>query len=197
MPRAGLDAEAVVSAAEELADAEGLEAVTLASLARRLGVRAPSLYAHIDGLPDLRRRLATRGRRRLTATLQSAAAGRARGDALAAVADAYRAYAREHPGTYAALQRVPDPDDAEATAAAAQAVDVFLAMLRGYGLEHDDTIHATRIIRAAVHGFVSLEANEGFGLPVDIDDTFTRLTAVLDWGLTAAARSTGGRSVAW
>jgi AcrR family transcriptional regulator len=194
MPRAGLDAEAVVGAAEELADAEGLEAVTLATLARQLGVRAPSLYAHIGGLPDLRRRLATRGRRRLAEALQSAAAGRARGDALAAVADAYRAYAREHPGTYAALQRAPDPDDEEATAAAAHAVDVFLAMLRGYALEHDDAIHATRIVRAAVHGFVSLEANEGFGLPVDIDETFTRLTAVLDQGLTAVSRQSTSRT---
>ena len=94
MTRAGLDSEAVVSAAEELADAEGLEALTLATLAGRLGVRPPSLYAHIEGLADLRRRLAARGARRLAAAMQTAAAGRARGDALAAVADAYRGYAR-------------------------------------------------------------------------------------------------------
>jgi hypothetical protein len=104
-----------------------------------------------------------------------------------ATADAYRAYAREHPGTYAALQRAPDPDDVEASAAAAQVVDVVPAMLRGYGLQNDDAIHATRTIRAALHGFVSLEADQGFGLPLDIDESFARLTAVLDQGLTAAA----------
>jgi AcrR family transcriptional regulator len=43
MPRVGLDSEAVVSAAAELADAEGLDAVTLARVAGRLGVRSPSL----------------------------------------------------------------------------------------------------------------------------------------------------------
>ena len=53
MPRAGLDAQAVVVAAAELADADGLEQVTLAGLASRLGVRAPSLYAHIGGQPAL------------------------------------------------------------------------------------------------------------------------------------------------
>ena len=95
MPRAGLDTEAVVGAAEELADANGLETITLATLARQLGVRPPSLYAHVTGLPDLRRRLAARGARQLAAAMQTAAAGRARGDALAAVADAYRSYARE------------------------------------------------------------------------------------------------------
>jgi AcrR family transcriptional regulator len=187
MPRAGLDAEAVVTAAAALADAEGLEAVTLARLAAHLGVRAPSLYAHVAGLPDLRRRLATRGVRELGAALQAAAAGRAGRDALTAVADVYRSYAHEHRGTYAALQRAPDPDDADATAAAARAVDVFLATLRGYGLEHDDAIHAARIVRAALHGFVTLEADDGFRIPLDLDDSFTRLVAVLHQGLSAAA----------
>ena len=189
MPRVGLDSEAVVSAAEELADANGLEAVTLATLARQLGVRPPSLYAHIAGLADLRRRLAARGARRLAAAMQTAAAGRARGDALAGVADAYRSYAREHPGSYAALQRAPDPNDAEASAAGAEAVDVVLAVLRGYGLESGEAIHATRIIRAALHGFVSLEAVGGFGLPLDVDETFARLTHLLDQGLSVATPS--------
>ncbi len=71
--------------------------------------------------------------------------------------------------------------------AAAQAVDVVLAVLRGYSLESDDAIHATRIIRASLHGFVSLEASKGFGLPLDVDETFTRLTQLLDQGLIALA----------
>src|SRR5262245_18618250 len=107
MPRAGLDAEAVVSAAARVADAEGLDSVSLARVASDLNVRPPSLYAHVGGLGDLRRRLAIRGSRELAAALQPAAAGRAGGDALRAVADVYRAYAREHPGTYAALQHAP------------------------------------------------------------------------------------------
>ena len=47
MARAGLDGDAVVAAAAVLADAEGLEAVTLARLAADAGVRPPSLYAHV------------------------------------------------------------------------------------------------------------------------------------------------------
>jgi AcrR family transcriptional regulator len=187
MARAGLDAEAVVAAAAALADAEGLEAVTLARLAGRLGIRAPSLYAHVAGLPDLRRRLAVRGARELAAALQEASAGRASGDALAAAASTYRSYAREHPGTYAAAQRGSELEDAEAAAAASQVVDVVLAILRGYGLEREDALHAARIVRAALHGFVSLEAEESFRIPLDLDETFARLLAVLDGGLAAAA----------
>lgn len=189
MARAGLDPEAVVTAAAALADAEGLEAVTLARLAGHLGVRAPSLYTHVASLHDLRRRLATRGARELAAALQTAVAGRAGSDALVAAAGVYRTYAREHAGTYTATQRATDLDDPEAAAAATQLVDVILAILRGYDLEREDAIHAARIVRAALHGFVSLEAGEGFRIPLDLDETYARLVAVLDQGLSAAAQA--------
>lgn len=183
MPRAGLDAEAVVSAAARVADDAGLEALSLARLAVELGVRPPSLYEHVDGLADLRRRLAIRGDLELAAVIQAAAAGRAGGEALRAVADVYRAYAHEHPGTYAALQRAPAAGDEEAQAAAAQVVGVVLAVLRGYGLEGDDAIHAARIARSALHGFVALEAGGGFGIELDLDESYARLVDALDAGL--------------
>jgi hypothetical protein len=129
-------------------------------------------------------RLAARGARELMAELQSAAAGRAGGDALLAIARAYRAYALAHPGTYMALQRPPHVGDTPAAAAARRLVDVVLAVLRGYGLEGDDAIHAARIVRAALHGFVELEISEGFGLPLALDDSYEELVAVLDRGLT-------------
>jgi AcrR family transcriptional regulator len=185
MPRVGLDAAAVVDAAAELADLDGLDALTLARLADRLGIRSPSLYAHVDGLDDLRRRLAVKGARELADVLQAAAVGLAGRDALAAIATAYRAYAREHPGTYAALQRAADvtrsPEDA------GRLVGTVVAVLRGYGLDGDAAVHGTRVVRAALHGFVVLEAEGGFGMPLDLDESFGRLVATLDRGFQARA----------
>ena len=186
MPRAGLGTAAVVDAAAKLADAEGLEAVTLARLAAALGVRSPSLYAHVGGLEDLRRRLGARGARELAAELARAAAGRAGGDALSAVAHAYLAYARAHPGSYAAAQRSREiQNDQEAVAAAAAVMEVVLAVLRGYGLEGEDAVHAARTIRVALHGFVSLEADGGFAIELSLDETFEFVLATLDRGLPA------------
>jgi AcrR family transcriptional regulator len=192
MPRAGLDTEAVVAAAAGIADAEGLPAATIARLAASLGVRAPSLYEHVDGIDDLRRRIADRALRELASTLKDAAAGRARGDALAAMAAAYRAYALEHPGSYAAVQQAQDAMDAsssDAAGASADVVDCVAAVLRGYDLAGDDAIHGVRIVRATLHGLVARETAGGFALPLAVDDTFERLVAVLDAGL-AAARAT-------
>jgi AcrR family transcriptional regulator len=183
MPRAGLDAEAVVKAAATLADADGLRQLTLARLAGALGIRTPSLYAHIVGLDDLRVRLGARGARELAATLQLAAAGRARGDALRAVALAYREYAHAHPGTYAAMQIASGTEEFQA--AGAEVVGLILAVLRGYAIEGESAIHFVRAIRSALHGFVSLEREGGFGLPINVDDSFDNLVTMLDAGLAA------------
>ena len=187
MPRAGLSTAAVVDAAAAVADAEGLEAVTLARIADSVGVRTPSLYNHVAGLDDVRRHLALRGVAELAAAMRDAAVGRARDDALIAMAHAYRAYATRHPGRYAATQRAPAEADPELSQAAAAAVETLLSILRGYGLHDDDAIHAARAVRSALHGFVTLETGGGFGLPVALDETFDRMVAALARGLASDA----------
>jgi AcrR family transcriptional regulator len=189
MPRVGLDTTAVVGAAARLADDHGLGQLTLARLAGELGVGAPSLYAHVGGLEDLRTRIATRAARELTAAIRSAAAGRSGRDALIAMAATYRAYARSHPGSYASIQRAPPPQgDPEHEKAAADLVDTVVAVLSGYGLEGDDAIHGARIVRAVLHGFVTLEQEGGFAMDISRDESYRRLLAMLDGGLRATAR---------
>ncbi len=194
MPRAGLSAERVVDVAAELADREGLEAVSLTAVADAAGVRPPSLYAHVEGLDDLRRRLSARGAAELAAAMRDAAVGRSREAALRSLAGAYRDYAHRHPGRYLAAQRAPRAGDAEGEAAAGAAVEVIAAVLAGWGLEGSDAIHAIRGVRATLHGFVALEAAGGFGMPEDVDESFDRLLSMLLGGLGAA--SAGGAASA-
>ena len=183
MPRAGLSPERVVDVAAGLADREGPEAVTLTAVAEAAGVRPPSLYAHVGGLEDLRRRLAARGAGELAAVMRDAAVGRSGAAALRSLAGAYRDYAHRHPGLYLAAQRPPRAGDREGEAAAAAAVAVLAAVLAGWGLAGTDAIHAIRGVRAALHGFVGLEASGGFGLPEDVDESFDRLVATLVRGV--------------
>ena len=98
--RAGLDQSAVVEAAARLVDAEGIEALTLGRLAERLGIRTPSLYNHVAGLPGLKRDLALYCLRALLDQLTRVTIGKSGGEAIVAVATAYRSYAREYPGRY-------------------------------------------------------------------------------------------------
>jgi AcrR family transcriptional regulator len=190
VPRAGLTRQRVVADAAVLVDELGWGRLSLAAVATRLGVKLPSLYKHIDSLDGLRGELAVLGTRELGAAITSAAMGRAGGDALRAVADAYRGYAIAHPGRYAATVRAPQPDDLAHVAATDAVLRVVLAVLAGYGLSGDDAIDAARALRAALHGFITLEASGGFGLPRDVDRSYQRLVAGLDSTFASWAETT-------
>jgi AcrR family transcriptional regulator len=185
MPRRGLDRAAVVALAVAIADRDGLEAVTLARVAAEAGVRPPSLYNHVAGREDLVRAIALTGVRELGAAMQAAAVGRAGDDALAAAARAYRDYARAHPGRYAAAMRAPTAGDEALEAAAAETVETVAKLLHAWALPEDEMVHAVRAVRSGLHGFVTLEAGGGFGLPVDREASFDRLVAALAAGLGA------------
>ena len=171
MPRAGLRPSIVIAEAASLADDTGYEHLTLAALATRLNVAVPSLYKHVDGLDAIRRGIAILGLRELGAAMAeglSRAAGRDGSAHVRALADAYRAYAGAHPGRYAATLRAAPPGDPEHTAAAEDVLQTVLAVLAERGLAGDGAVDATRALRAALHGFVTLEAAGGFGMPHDV-----------------------------
>ena len=187
MPRLGLTHHRVVEQAAEVADEAGLDRLTLAAVAKRLGISLPGLYKHIDSLDSLKRDVAVLGVQELTAAMSAAAVGRSGHDALHAMARAYRAYATAHPGRAAASIRAPTPTDTEHIAVAEAAVAVLLAVLDGYHLRDRDAIDAIRLLRVALHGFTTLEAAGGFGLPQSVDGTFTRLIDSLDATFTGWA----------
>lgn len=190
MPLAGLAHQRVVAEAAQVADEAGLDRLTLAAVARRLGVTLPGLYGHIDGLDSLRRDIAVLAVRELTKTISAAAIGRPGRDALHAIAQATCAYAAAHPGRSAASVRAPDPGDSEHIAAGEAAIAVLLAGLDSYHLGESDAIDAIRVLRVSFCGFTALEAAGGFGLPQSVDATFTRLVDALDSTLTRWAQNT-------
>ncbi|MER7734785.1 WHG domain-containing protein [Streptomyces erythrochromogenes] len=164
MARAGLTAERVTVAGAGLADEVGLDRVTMSQVARRLGVKDASLYAHVRNLEDLRGRIALLAADEKTIRIAEATSGRAGREALVAFADAWREYAHAHPGRYAATQapiRI-DPELAANAAGPRRAVELTYGMLRGYGLAEPDLTDAVRLLRSTFHGFVALEAAGGF-----------------------------------
>jgi AcrR family transcriptional regulator len=183
----------VVAAAAELADELGPDRLTLAALAARLGVRQPSLYKHVASLDALHQLIAQLAKAEFADVLGRAAIGLARDDALVAMAHAWRGWAREHPGRYQIGQRAPAPGDAGHQAVADRFIAALAAVLAGYGLAGDDAVEAIRAFRSGLHGFVSLEASGGFGMPVSVDRSFAHLVRVLvravsDWNTMSAPR---------
>jgi AcrR family transcriptional regulator len=181
VPRAGLSTRAVVDAATALLDERGAGSLTLAGVAARTGVAAPSLYKHVHSLAELRSLVSLRILEEVTDAVATAVLGRSGDDALAALMLAYHGYATEHPNRYLLFPQQP-PGDPRLTAAGQRLVDTVLAVLRGFGLEGPDAIHATRCVRAAMHGFAALQI-AGFALPGQADVTHQRLIRMVIAGL--------------
>jgi AcrR family transcriptional regulator len=189
----GLTLDQVVEAAAEVADRDGLEALSLASVASTLGVRSPSLYNYVGGLAGLRRQLSIYGSSLLTAELTDATEGLESGQALRALAAQLRSFAHRHPGLYDSFLPAPTPEqDPEVAAALAQPVSVVGSVLTGMGIDPSTVIPLVRALRASVHGFVHLELSGGFGLPVDIDDSFTTTIDLVIEAITAHAPAGDG-----
>jgi AcrR family transcriptional regulator len=182
-----LDEATVVAVAARLADAEGLEAATLSRIASELGVRPPSLYNHVESHAALMRAVALESVAEFADAIRDAAVGKAREDGIRAVAVAFRTYATEHPGRYAATVRAPTGGDKEAEHVARRALTPIVAVLAGWGIEGDEAIHLVRVIRSALHGFVSLELGGGFGIPLQVDRSFDLLIDSLIAAINAVA----------
>ncbi len=193
-PRArALSPEAVIEAAASLVDERGQEGLTLAELAKRLGVRSPSLYNHVDGLDGLLRELRLRALTDLGRALERATVGRSSRDALAALSHAYRAYVREHPGLYGLTVRSTEVQGAREREAGEAVVEVVFAVLRGYGLEGEDAVHATRYLRSTLHGFAVLELAGGFGLEQPVEESLDVAVQLLHVSLEELGRTRGSR----
>jgi AcrR family transcriptional regulator len=182
----GLSPVVVLAEAAKLADERGFEQFSLAELADRLHVRSPSLYNHIKSFDSLKRGLAMMALRELADALGKAAIGKSRDEAVRSLAAAYREFVKKHPGLYQATERAVGAGDFELNRASDVVVNVCLAVLRGYGLDRRAALHALRGLRSAVHGFATLEAAGGFGIPLSIDESFTWLVECFVAGLNAA-----------
>ncbi len=162
MGRVGLNTAVVVHEAVRLADQKGFKGMTMAALARRLSVALPSLYAHVRNLGELRRYVAATASNELTARMGEAIQGRMKYEALVALCAAYRHFATTFPGQYEATSIAPAKADKEHKRIAAAVVKPLQATLRGYDLKEPSIVHATRLFRSTLHGFVSLERDHAW-----------------------------------
>lgn len=170
-----LDLVLIVDTAGRLLDDEGPEAMTLTRVAELLGVTQPALYRHVEGRAGLWRALGMSTRELLAERLALASAGRTGPDAVASVAQAWRAFGHEHPGRYRSADRYAVSGDPQLEAAVHRTVNVLELSLRGFAMNEHDLAHAAQAMRSALHGFVSYELGHGNPASLDPDESLDQL----------------------
>jgi AcrR family transcriptional regulator len=190
--RARTSQVAILRAARDLLEEGGIDAVSMAAIASRVGIRAPSLYKHFGDRNDLLAAVTTDVALELGRTLEAAVEGSG-GDAsarLVALATAYRAFALRTPRAAALLfaPAVPNANPTpEANAAAARPVLKVADAIAGPG----NSLAAARVLTAFAYGFTSMESAGAFRLGGDVDTAFRLGIAVLGAGLERDAADRG------
>lgn len=192
MPRRPRVTEATLCAAAlDILRDNGPAALTIGALAAKLGVQPPSLYNHVTGIDEVRERLRVVGLDKLAQLCGDAVDGRGGADAIRALARAWRAFARDNPALYTLTVETTEGAGDAVRAAGQRVLQPVFALLRGCGVAEPDLVHAARAVRAALHGFVGLELNGGFGLPDSVDESYARVIEMLVAFVLAGATFSG------
>ncbi|MES2170741.1 MAG: TetR/AcrR family transcriptional regulator [Actinomycetota bacterium] len=153
--------DAIVIAARDLLESEGLAALTMQAVAERVGVRAPSLYKRVQNRDQLIQLVAEATLTDLADRLDSASTA-------LELANSFRAFGHERPAAFQLVMTpgagipVPRPEYGAAASAAILSLTRALA-----GPDH--ALEAARTLTAWASGFVSMELNGGFNLGGDVD----------------------------
>ncbi|GAA1535957.1 TetR/AcrR family transcriptional regulator [Kribbella lupini] len=149
----------IVTAARELAEAEGWEAVTTRRLADRVEYSQPVLYSHFNGKNGIVSAVALDGFEQLAAQLRDAREGapdQAGGKSLGTVCHAYLDFARTRPAVYQAMFVLPTDlkfASDETPKSMRACFDEFVACFRP---DDDRRELSAEVVWSAVHGMAVL-----------------------------------------
>ncbi len=173
MLRKGLSREVLFDATKRLIEEKGVSAFSMRTLAERLGVKAASLYAHIESVDELFTEVGISALNDQREAQISAACGKPRDEAVLALADAYRAFAKAHGELYRLIMQMPMGKNEALKAEAIMTAEPAMQVLADYRISMERRMHWQRVLRGVMHGFVSQEAAGYFShYPVDLEESY-------------------------
>ena len=186
--RARTSSEAIIAAARDLLEEGGLDAVSMARVAERVGIKAPSLYKHFGDRSELLAAAATAAVLDLGRTL-SAAVERAGEDPavrLRALAESYRSFALTTPRAAALIFADVAPgatptfeSQTEAARPVLQAAEALVGPERA--------LAAARVLTAFAYGFASMESAGAFRFGGEVEEAYRLGILALAFGLQGVA----------
>jgi AcrR family transcriptional regulator len=154
-------AREILDTARAILEEGGRDALTMRAIARRMGIRAPSLYKHFPDKRAIEVALIAVGFEEWAGAIEAAEQTRR---PLAALGRAYRRYALDHPHLYRLMTTQPLPR-AELPPGLEDRAAAPLVSVAG-------SLPRARAIWGFAHGLVMLELNGRFPAGADIDSAW-------------------------
>jgi AcrR family transcriptional regulator len=153
------DPESILAAALEMLEQDGPEKLSMRNLAKKLEMKAPSLYRHYKDKAALEDALIQAGSNQLQSLLTSQTSKQSPEDALRSCARTYLEFTRNHPHVYNLMHT---PNMYSSTGKRQELWKTVLRIVGAVTQNPDDT-DSTVAFWAFVHGFCSLERTGQFG----------------------------------
>ena len=161
MGRKGLNTEVIAEAAIGLVEEKGYRNFSMRELAARLGVQPASLYNHVNGIEAVYTAVGLHGISILEKALEQAYGFQDFTEALLVMAKAYRGFAKDSPELYQAVIEMRTSENEELRQNIQRIIHPFLVLIGRVVEDQEKVVHFQRMMRSALHGFVSLE-REGY-----------------------------------
>jgi len=175
----------LVAAIRRIAEEDGIDAVTMSSVAAAVGMRTPSLYKRATHRHELLRLAADDAARELVDGIADLTAPhRAPAEVLVELARAVRAFAAAAPRVSALLFAAPSEQAAPSSESAEPLLRGLLSAVSA--AVPGDPLPAARTFTAWVYGFCTMEQAGAFRLGGDVDEAF-------EYGLDALLGAIGVR----
>lgn len=175
----GLTLELIVETATKLIEEKGYDNFSLRELSAHLNVKAASLYNHIGSVEDINREVSNFAVGKMNAMLLKTIGEKVRDEAIKAVADAYRQFAKNNPELYRTILALPTLDTGDGLRDIEKPnLDIIRRVLQQYNIPDKIETNYMRSLRSAMHGFVTLETAGYFTkADVDVDESYQFMTA--------------------
>ena len=157
MSAKGLTKDLILAEAVACMESTGQPVVSLHEVARRLGVKTPSLYNHIKNTKELWYEIFQYAIGQFVANQRAATANKRKDEAVRAFAEAYHTFATENKGLYRLIMSIPSEEDERAKEVAIPLLETVVEILTDYGLTEESVAHWQQVFRAILHGFISEE----------------------------------------
>ena len=186
------DLTGIIGAARRLIEQDGVDSLSLSKIAAELGIKAPSLYNHIESKNALLHAVIEQTYLDMfnayTDALHNSSADPA--DQLLHLSRAQRRFAHANPNAYMLAYGTQNPDmRADPEMLLKRAVEIQEIIARISGTEH--SLAALRGSLALTHGFITLELNGQFRRGGDLSETFDQVVRAYLAGWSHTARGKG------
>jgi len=168
--------ETIIETARILVERDGVEYLSLGNVASELGIKAPSLYRHIESKSALLRAVIEQTYLNLFSAYDQAleSAGNNPEAQLLSMARAQHAFAHANPNTYMLAYAAQNPElRADPNMLLERAIRIQKIIMQISGEEN--SLPALRGLLALVHGYIMLELNGQFQRGGDLALTFEEI----------------------